>query len=212
MKANQYQERNWQGTAGRPNALVQFKSVYFEGNLYHPSFGDRTTLLILNRKMPKSVSFIRAYSGWRAGGAKDLQELGEGRAFFRWLQRHELGIQWKKDDFTIHPLFTGENIPRHDPNDDFARGLSFALRPVRVQERAVKLYIEDQDVLSLLRLQTGEERDFLSLVEDYVEMRFGREMEMGPAPGFLEWVKSMGKRPLFHQGQMGFSPAVEFIR
>lgn len=212
MKANQYQDRNWQVSAGRPISLIQFKPVYFESNLYHPSFGDRTGLLILARKMPKRVSFSRAYSGWRAGGAKDLLELGEGRAFFRWLQRHELSIEWKKEDFIIHPLFTGKDLPRHDPHDEFARGLSFALRPVRVQRRLVKLYLQDQDVLSLLKISAGEERDFLSLVEHYIEMRFHWDTTKRPAPGFLDWVKSINLRPLFRAGQLGFRPQVEFIR
>lgn len=217
MKAHQVQDRNWQENglslpAGLPHPLIQFKSVYFEGNLYHPQFGDRTSLLIFSRKMPKSVSFIRAYSGWRAGGAKDLNELGEGRAFFRWLQRHELSIQWRRDDFLIHPLFTGENAPKHDPDDDFAKGLSFALRPIQVQRRRVKLYLQDQDVLSLFRINSGEERDFLSLVEEYIEMRFSWDTSKLPAPGFLDWLKSKNKRPSFHQGQIGFGPLVEFVR
>lgn len=217
MKANQIQDRNWQENvltlpARRPNPLIQFKPVYFEGNLYHPQFGDRSSLLIFKRKMPKEVSFIRAYSGWRAGGAKDLQDLGEGRAFLRWLQRHELSIQWRRDDFLIHPLFTGENVPRHDPDDEFAKGLSFALRPVQVQRRAVKLYLQDEDVLSLMRLNSGEEKDFLSIVEDYVEMRFDWDTSKLPAPGFLDWVKSRRLRPAFRGGQMGFGPLIDYIR
>ncbi len=217
MKANQYQDRNWQENvltlpAGRPNPLIQFKPVYFEGNLYHPNFDDRTSLLIFGRRMPKKVSFIRAYSGWRAGGARDLNDLGEGRAFLRWLQRHELSVEWKKDDFLIHPLFSGKLAPNHDPQDEFAKGLSFALRPVQVQKRKVKLYLQDQDVLSLLRIKTGEEKDFLSLVEDYVEMRFDWDTTRSPAPGFLEWVRNKGKRPIFYPGQMGCRPLIDYVR
>lgn len=217
MKVNQYQDRNWQQgshplPAGRPNPLIQFKPVYFEGTLYSPQFGDRTSLLIFNRKMPKKVSFIRAYSGWRASGARDLLELGEGRAFLRWLQRHELSIAWKRDDFIIHPLFTGKGVPVHDPDDDFAKGLSFALRPVQVQKRKVKLYLQDQDVLSLLRIKSEDEEDFLTLVERYVEMRFHWDTSKRPAPGFLDWVKSMSIRPVIRHGQIGFGPLIDYIR
>jgi hypothetical protein len=216
MKTHQLQDRTWQENlhlqAGRPISLIRFKPIYFEGQDYFPNFGDRSTLLIFGRKMPKKVSFIRAYSGWRAGGAKELHELGEGRAFFRWLQRHELSIEWRRDDFLIHPLFSGENIPKHHPEDDFAKGLSFALRPVQVKKRKVKLYLQDGDVLSLLKINSGTEKDFLAIVEDYIEMRFDWDTNQQPAPGFLEWVKSRSLKPAFHQGQIGFGPLITYIR
>lgn len=188
---------------GRPNPLMTFSSIWFEGRYYYPRFGDRNSLLLLRYNMPKKVSFSRAYSGWRAGGSREERELGEGRAFFRWLQRHQISIQWKKTDFELNPYFSQENSPRHDPGDEMAQGLSFAIRPVRVSGRHVKLYVQDDDMLALLNLGYGEEEDFLELVMKYVTHRFQWEQWRAPAPHFLDWVKSQGKRPVFGPCQLG---------
>lgn len=217
MKTHQFQERTWIEDdpilpVGKATPLITFRPVYFDGTLYRPDFGDRASLLILSRKMPKRVSFLRAYSGWRAGGKKDLQDLGEGRAFFRWLQRHELSIQWRKDDFTINNFFTGADSPRHDPGDEYAQGLSFALNPIRVGKKRVKLYLEDQDVISLLRLGEGLEIDFVALTRAYISMRLDWDTSRAQAPGFLDWVRAKKLRPTLQRGQLGFTPPVEFVR
>lgn len=194
----------------RPTPILTFSPVFFDGRLWHPQFGDRNALLILRRNMPKKVSFARAYSGWRAGGSREERELGEGRAFLRWLQRHQLSIAWKHTDFEPHPYFACKDSPIHDPNDEMAQGLSFAIRPVSVQGRNVKLYVQDDDMLALLNLPYGDEMDFLELVMCYVTQRFQWESWRAPAPGFLDWAKGQGKRPVFMPGQLGFSPGVDF--
>lgn len=205
-------EESSSATALKPNPLVTFNSVYFDGRLWQPHFGDRNALLILKRSMPKKVSFARAYSGWRAGGSKEERELGEGRAFFRWLQRHQISIDWKRSDFKPHPYFGHPQAPAHDPSDEMSVGLSFAIRPVVVKGRKVKLYVQDDDMLALLNLPYGDEEDFLELVMCYVTQRFQWEGWRAPAPGFLDWLKTQGKRPLFVPGQLGFSPGVCFTR
>lgn len=192
--------------AQRPNPILTFIPVSFEGEHWQPKFGDRNALLLLKRNMPKKVSFTRAYSGWRAGGSKDERELGEGRAFFRWLQRHDLSIDWKATDFTPHPFFAFRGAPKHSPDDEMAHGLSFAIQPVQVAGRKVKLYVQDDDMLSLLNLPYGDEEDFLELVMRYVTQRFQWEQWRAPAPNFLDWLKGQGKRPLFVPGQLGFTP------
>lgn len=190
----------------RPNPIVTFSPVYALGKKWQPNFGDRHALLLLKRKMPKQVSFPRAYNGWRHSGAKEERELGEGRAFLRWLQKHELSIEWKERDFTPHPYFSHPACPKHDPDDEMAQNLSFAIRPVRVEGRTIKLYVEDTDMLSLLSMPYGNEEDFLELVMRYVAQRFQWESWRAPAPHFLDWVTSQGKRPLFSPGQLGFRP------
>lgn len=188
----------------RPHPIITFTKIYAESKAYQPQFGDRDSLLILKRVMPKKVSFIRAYRGFRASGAKEISELGEGRAFFRWMQKHELSILWKEEDFNPHPYFAHKDAPKHALDDEMARGLSFAIRPVQVANRKVKLYVRDNDMLSLLNLPYGEEEDFLELVMSYVAQRFSWEEWRAPAPPFIDWVVSHGKRPIFGPGQMGF--------
>lgn len=189
----------------RPNPIVTFASLWAQNTLWSPQFGDRHSLLLLRRQMPKKVSFQRAYTGWRASGAKEINELGEGRAFLRWLQKHELSVDWKKRDFNPHPYFSQKNCPTHSSNDEMAKGLSFAVRPVNVAGRNVKLYVQDEDMLSLLNMPYGQEEDFLELVMQYVAQRFEWETWRAPAPPFLDWVVSHGKRPVFMPGQLGFS-------
>jgi hypothetical protein len=190
----------------RPNPIVTFASFWVQNNLWTPNFGDRNALLLLRRQMPKKVSFQRAYTGWRASGAREANELGEGRAFLRWLQKYELSIDWKKRDFNPHPYFGQKNSPKHAADDEMANGLSFAVKPVRVEGRSVKLYVRDEDMLSLLNMPYGQEEDFLELVMRYVAQRFEWENWRAPAPPFIDWVVSHGKRPVFLQGQLGFHP------
>ncbi|WPU63595.1 hypothetical protein [Peredibacter starrii] len=190
----------------RPNPIVTFAKVWAEGRYWEPKFGDRHALLLLRRKMPDKVSFIRAYRGFRASGAKEEKELGEGRAFLRWLQRHEISVEWKQRDFEPHPFFSHPNAPKHDPKDEMAEGLSFAIRPVEVSGRKVKLYVGDDDMLNLLSMPYGNDKDFLELVMRYVAQRFEWEGWRAPAPPFLDWVKSQGMRPVFVPGQLGFQP------
>lgn len=190
----------------RPNPIVSFASLWAQNVLWTPSFDDRHSLLLLRRQMPKKVSFQRAYTGWRASGAKEVSELGEGRAFLRWLQRHELAIDWRERDFSPHPYFSQINAPKHESHDELAWNHSFAVRPVKVKGRNIKLYVRDEDMVSLLNMPYGQEEDFLELVMRYVAQRFEWEAWRAPAPPFLDWIVSHGKRPVFFAGQLGFNP------
>ena len=192
------------GEPCRPNPIVTFAPVWAEGRVWHPNPTDRHTILLLKRQMPTKVSFPRAYRGWRASGAYEERELGEGRAFLRWLQKHEISIDWQERDFNPHPYFSAPDAPKHDPNDEMAKYLSFAVKPVRVQERNIKLYIQDVDMVTLLNMPYGEEEDFLELVMRYVAFRFKLEEWKAPAPYFLQWVTTQGFRPIFSSGQLCF--------
>lgn len=208
MSALRQERKSWineeSQLGSRPHPILTFNPVYFEGKNWYPFFGDRNTLLILRRSLPKKVSFARAYCGYRAGGCKEERELGQGRAFLRWLQRHHLSIEWKATDFELHELFLSPHAPQHDPNDEMARDLSFAIAPVEVNGRKVKLYVQDDHMLSLLNFPYGDEEDFIALVIKYVEARQSWEKWRAPAPYFLDWVMSQGKRPVFQSGQIGF--------
>lgn len=160
--------------------------------------------------MPTKVSLLRAYSGWRHSGSVEERDIGEGRAFFRWLQKHELSILWSEDDFFINPFFASPQSPKHDPSDEFARNLSFAIRPVRVEDRTIKLYVEDRDMISLLHLSYGKEADFLELIKKYVAARFKWEEWRAPAPSFLDWIVTTGKRPVVAEGEIGFRLPAEY--
>ncbi len=188
----------------RPNPILQFAPIWINEIKYQPQFGDRHSLLLLKRQMPKKVSFVRAYTGWHLSGRRELHELGEGRAFFRWLQKHELSIEWNERDFASHPYFLDPLAPKHEQDDELADGHSFVIRPVHVAGRNVKLYVKDNDLLSLLNLPYGQEEDFLTLVMSYITQRFEWEKWRAPAPPFLDWVVTHGKRPVFKPGQLGF--------
>jgi len=214
MKKNTLQGRTLTLPVGnklfqRPHPIITFSPLWVFDRKYFPSFGDQHALILLKRKTPKQVSFARAYAGWRHSGAGELQELGEGRAFLRWLQRHELSIAWKERDFLPHPFFREPDAPKHAPDDELAQGHSFAIRPVFVAGRSVKLYVKDNDILSLLNLPYGEEEDFLILVMSYITQRFEWQKWKALAPTFLDWVHSHGKRPIFQPGQLGFDPQIQ---
>jgi hypothetical protein len=194
------------GSFSRPNPIVSFTPLWISDRKYQPNFGDRHALLLLKRRTHKQVSFARAYTGWRYSGARELHELGEGRAFLRWLQGHNLSIAWKERDFSPHPYFLDPSAPSHAPGDELADGHSFAIRPVHIAGRTIKLYVKDNDILSLLNLPYGKEEDFLTLVMSYITQRFEWERWRAPAPTFLDWVVTHGKRPVFEPGQLGFSP------
>ncbi len=187
----------------QPNPIVTFSAVWIFDQKYQPKFGDRHALLLLKRRMPKRVSFSRAYTGWRQSGAREERELGEGRAFLRWLQRHELSIDWTASDLAPHPYFASPDSPSHAKDDELAEWHSFAIRPVSVKGRNIKLYVKDNDLLSLLNMPYGQEQDFLLLVMSYITQRFEWENWRAPAPSFLDWVVSHGKRPTFKPGQLG---------
>lgn len=191
--------------SGRPNPIITFTSVYAEGRKWQFTPSNRDALLLLKHSLPTKVSFIRAFQGWRASGAREERELGQGRAFLRWLHKHRISILWKEQDFQPHPLFIHPDSPKHDPHDELAQGLSFAIRPVRVASRNIKLYVKDDDMLALLAAPFGHEVDFIQLVKDYVACRFDWEAWRAPAPHFLDWVLVNGKRPVFEPGQVGFA-------
>ncbi|MBY0515315.1 MAG: hypothetical protein K2P81_00295 [Bacteriovoracaceae bacterium] len=188
----------------QPSPLIEFTSVWAEGRHCTPQFGDRTALLLLRRRMPKQVTFVRAYRGFKIAARREERELGEGRAFLRWLQRHELSIAWQARDIRIHPYFKQANNPQHDPRDEFAQNMSFAVAPVMVDGKKVKLYLADEDVLRMLHLSYGNEEDFLVLVQRYITQRHEWQKWKAPAPPFIEWLMSLGHRPVFSTGQLGF--------
>jgi hypothetical protein len=189
----------------RPSPVITFNPVRIGSQMKHPLFSDRTTLLLLKYKTPGKYFFKEAYRKWHEERSGTDRDLGEGRAFLRWLYKQDRSIDWKPHDFKLHPYFTSEDAPKHDPLDEMANGLSFAIRPVEVKKRKVKLYLQDDAVLNLISLPYGDDHDFLDLVKEYVAMRFQWEEWKAPAPPFLEWVKAKAKRPVFTQGQLGLS-------
>lgn len=183
--------------------LIQFKAIYFNNKLETPSFDDLSSLLILRKTGHKKVSFMRAYHGWRMGGSKDQINVGRGKSFLRWMNHHQLSILWEKEDFEINPLFSGTSMPKHFSDDEYAKDHSFAIRPVIVGGKAIKLYITDQHMLRLINFDHGQPEDFLELVKHYISHRFDWEKWKVPSPFFLDWIISHQKRPVFKTGQVG---------
>ncbi|MCM2351004.1 MAG: hypothetical protein NDI69_13365 [Bacteriovoracaceae bacterium] len=194
---------------GSPTPLLQFTAIRIQGKFKVPQFSDRVTLLLLKHKTKIKISFREAYLRWYLEESHSDRDLGEGKAFLLWLKKTNQSIAWKKTDYKLHRFFTDDNAPKHDPEDEMAEELSFAVRPVEVEGRKVKLYLQDDAVLNLINLSYGEESDFLGLVKNYVALRFKWESWRAPAPPFLDWVKSQAKRPVFLPGQLGFSLLTE---
>ena len=189
----------------RPTPLLKFTPIRVQGQLKTPAFSDRITLLILKHQTSSRITFREAYLRWCLEGPND-RDLGEGKSFLLWLKKTNQSIAWKPRDYELHPYFTGKDAPKHDAEDEMAQDLSFAVRPVEVEGRKVKLYLQDEAVLNLIGLPYGEEIDFLTLVRTYVSLRFKWESWRAPAPPFLEWVKGQVLRPTFLPGQLGFNP------
>lgn len=187
----------------RPNPLITFTPFKINGKLKHPIFTDKVGLSLLLSRGPKTLSFRDAYTTWFCDHYFVDKDLGEGRSFARWVYKNQISIQWKHGDFSLHKYFQQSNSPKHDPGDEMSRGQSFAVKPVEVSNRKVKLYLEDEAVLNLINLPYGEDRDFIELVRNYVRLRFQWEEWRAPAPPFLDWVKSQGQRPVFSSGQLG---------
>lgn len=192
--------------ACRPNPILSFNPVRVQGRMRAPLFGDRNAIHILQHKARMQVLFPMAYSKWIHTGATELENLGEGRAFLQWLKNNQISIAWRSNDFKPHPYFCQHDSPSHDPDDEMAQGLSFAIKPVEVEGRKVKLYLQDDAMLSLLSLPYGMDEDFMSLVSRYVSQRFLWEKWRAPAPPFLDWVQTLALRPVFNKGQLGFWP------
>lgn len=189
----------------RPTPLLKFTPIRIHGRQRTPDFSDRMALLILKHRTPTRITFREAYMRWCLECHND-RDLGEGKSFLLWLKKTNQSIAWKAKDYNRHPFFTGKDAPKHDPEDEMAQDLSFAIKPVEVDGRKVKLYLQDEAVLNLISLPYGEEVDFLTLVMTYVSLRFKWESWRAPAPPFLEWVKGQVLRPTFLPGQLGFNP------
>jgi hypothetical protein len=190
----------------RPTPLISLSPIRINGKLKYPAITDRVALALLKHKTSKKLSYRNAYKEWFSDGSWLDRDLGEGRSFLRWLQKTGQSIDWKPHDFSLHSYFTDEWAPKHAPDDEMAQGLSFAIKPVEVSGRRVKLYLQDEAVLNLINMPYGEEHDFLELVKEYVKIRFQWEKWRAPAPPFLDWVKAQAKRPIFQSGQLGFCP------
>lgn len=189
----------------RLSPFVTFNPIRINNKLITPTFSDKIALKLFKYKTDNTCSFREAYKEWYLTSFID-RDLGEGRSFLRWLYRQERSIKWRPNDFKLHPFFTAKDAPRHDENDEMAKGLSFAIRPVEVNKRKVKLYLTDDAVLNLISLPYGHDTDFIELVCEYVRLRFEWEKLKAPAPTFLDWVKAQVRRPVFMQGQIGFCP------
>jgi hypothetical protein len=189
----------------RPSPLFTFAPVRINGKLKHPIFTDKVAFSIIKYKALTPLTFREAYIRWYCEGAFTERDLGEGRAFYRWLYNHQSYIQWKPQDFKLHAYFTQGNAPKHDPGDELAHNHSFAIKPVEINKRKVKLYLEDAAILNLITMPYGEDDDFMNLVEEYVRARFQWEKWRAPAPTFLDWIKARGSRPVFSSGQLGLS-------
>ena len=187
----------------RPTPLMHFSSIRYQGKPRVPAITDRDSLTIMKLKGQKKIPFREAYIESVCRDSRDAHELGEGRALIRWLRKHKAMILWKDGDFKMHSYF--EDGPGFDNDDEY----SFSILPVTVMGRTIKLYIQDEAMLSLLSLEYGEEESFISLVRRYIARRIQWEHWRAPAPTFIDWVKNEGKRPVFEKGQLGFRPCIE---
>ena len=187
-----------------PSPFLSFSAIRINGKLKTPQFSEKVTLALLKLSGKKKQAFQEAYKEWYLNHQWTDKDLGEGRAFYRWLKKNDLKLLFSPSEVQLHPYFKQKDGPTHEVNDELAPDHSFAIKAVKVAGRSVKLYLMDEAVISLMNLPFGKETDFLELVESYIQERFEWEKWRAPAPPFLDWVKSQGRRPVFLKGQLGF--------
>lgn len=186
----------------RPIPVFFFNPIRYQGRPRVPRISDRDTISIMKLKGEREISFRDAFTQAVCRDSREADEVGEGRAILRWLKKRRLFIVWRTSDFKLHSYF--EDGPELSAEDELSKDHSFSIQPVKVMGRTIKLYIEDEAMMTLLTLEYGEEEDFLSLVKRYISRRIQWEHWRAPAPTFLDWVKCEGKRPVFGKGQVGF--------
>ncbi len=186
-----------------PTPLVKFSPFTFNSKLKTLRLTDRQSLDLLKHKTEIKLPIKEAYRVWLKEISFQDLELGEGRSFLKWLKQKNLSIDWKTQDYSLHQYFTTGPSIVHEPHDDFAKGHSFSISPIKVNNRLIKLYLEDESILNLLSLPFGEEENFFKLIESYILLRFQLMKWNAPAPLFIDWLRANGKRPIFHFGQMG---------
>lgn len=189
--------------------LIHFKDVWHEGRYHSFEPDDLSALLILQKDTPKKVSYTRAIRGWKTSGLQ-FERRSDGRAFNAWLNKHKLSVLWETTDFEINPLLCSPSSPRHDENDEMARGHSFVIRPAMVDGRKIKLYVQDPDMIKLLNLNAGEEKSFSDLTRSYIANRLKWQKQNILAPTFLDWIIAIGARPHIEEGELGFFPQISF--
>lgn len=189
--------------------ILRFRQVWHEGAFHSFNPDDIYSLLILQKVTAKRVSYERAYRGWRSGPMIN-ERRSPGRAFYHWLDKHSLSIIWKETDFSTNPLLSSALCPRHDPDDELAQGHSFVIRPQLIQQRKIKLYVQDRDMIKVLSLYSGDEAPLGDLTRNYISQRLLWEKTHTPAPSFLDWLIANGKKVQVGEGDLGFFPQVSF--
>lgn len=162
---------------------------------------DKHALVLLKRKLPKVMSFSEAYRSWWKSGRRDIEELGEGLSFLKWLKANGLSVAFRRSDFHLHPYF--------QPSGTKDSEQMFTITPVTVLGRKVKLFVEDEDMIQILHFPYGRDVDFLVAVRKYVAMRFQWELWRAPAPKFVDWLRNSGLRPIYFRDQVGINLVVE---
>lgn len=187
-----------------PTPLVRFSPFRISTRMKTILLSDRHSLELLKLNTKNKLCLKEAYELWtRRNHFFDI-ELGEGRAFIKWLKQHHLSIKWSHNDYSLHQYFTYGSPPRHKPFDECALGHTFSVLPVLVKNRFIKLYLEDESVLSLFSIPYGKEENFIHLIEQYILLRFELDKWNAPAPLFIDWVRANGRKPLFYPQQLGF--------
>jgi hypothetical protein len=188
----------------RPTPLFYLSPIHIRGRPHYPNIKDRELLRLFKLRGSKFMPFSEAYRIWRLQGPKEEEELGEARAYLRWVISKELTLTFRKRDLSLHPYFQSPGKREEDEKNDFMTELSFSIPTINLGDRKIKLYLQDDSVISLLNLDFGEEMDFLELVRLYIKKRLEWEKWRAPAPLFYEWVLNMGKRPIFKKGQLNY--------
>jgi len=186
-----------------PHPFIKLCPIKINHKTIRPELSPNDCLSLLKLKANKVISFRDAYLEWYFSHSWEC-DIGEGRSFLRWLKLNHRSIKWTGSEFRLHDYFLSPLCPNHEQQDEMAKGLSFAIKPVWVEKRFIKLYLSDESVLSLFSLPFGEEEEFMELIKQYIKMRFKWEGWGAPAPTFLDWVRAIAKRPLFHPGDLGF--------
>jgi hypothetical protein len=188
-----------------PRPIFSLTPIRINHKIKHPHFSDKVILDLIKYKTSQKIAFRIAYIEWHHSISWQRDDPNEGRSFLKWLKTTPYSIYWTQEELGLNEYFLDPLAPKHGSQDELAQEYSFAIKTVVVQNRRIKLYLEDEAILSLININQGLEKDFLELVELYIKKRFLWEKWRMLSPPFLEWVKTNGLRPAFKRGQLGLN-------
>jgi hypothetical protein len=186
-----------------PLPIFSPSPIWINGRHHIPLLSDEIFLKLHFNKGAKEYYFKQAYKDWYLKSPHDQIKFRSDHSFLKYIHQQKIKIILQKNDFTLHPYFSQVDAPKQDKMDDFSEEHHFIIKPIKIENRLVKLYVKDEDIIRMMKIPYGRDYDFLELAKRYIALRWEWEKCHAPAPTFLEWIKNLFLRPVFMRGQLG---------